>query len=152
MSHTTTLSNLNVAVPATGAPDYGGGATDFALLCLALIAINSGFFGAAKYTAAGAIAVPAVGTATAFLKAGSAAAMTLAAPVTGAPSAGGQDGVNLTIIAEDAYAYTVTTPANGIVGSKHVATWTAAVGNSIDLVAQGGAWWPAGTPAGVALT
>lgn len=89
------------------------------------------------YTAAGAITQK---EGTVFLKAGSAAAMTLVAPTAGLPAAGGDDGRSLTIVSDDANAYTVTTPANGINGSKHVATWTAAEGNAIKLIAYNGAW------------
>ncbi len=152
MSHLTLLSNLGVNVPTTGGPDIGAGLTDIGLIAAAIVAINSGFFGAAKYTAAGAIAVPTVGTATAFLKAGAAAAMTLAAPVAGAPSAGGQDGTSLTIVAEDAYDYTVTAPSNTINGSKHVITFGGAAGDNIELVAQGGVWYQVGTPNGATLS
>lgn len=99
------------------------------------------------YTAVGAI----VPYGTAILVAGSAAAMTLAAPVAGAKPAG-QDGNILTIVAADAFAYTVTTPANGYKGSLHIATWSAAIGNNIDLVAYNGTWYPVGTPLAVAFS
>jgi hypothetical protein len=102
----------------------------------------------AKYTAAGAIT--ALGNA--LLKAGSAAAMTLAAPIAGAQTAGGQDGATLTITAADAYAYTVTTPANAINGADDTATWGAAVGNNIQLIADSGVWYVFGTPRGVTLS
>jgi hypothetical protein len=46
MPHTITLSNSGAVVPTTGAPDYGGGATDFALLCLALGTIDAALPGA----------------------------------------------------------------------------------------------------------
>jgi hypothetical protein len=56
------------------------------------------------------------------------------------------------IVAADAFAYTVTTPTNGINASKHIATWTAAVGNSLCLVAYGGSWYTNGSPSGVTLS
>ncbi len=105
-------------------------------------------FGAAEYTAAGAIAQK---EGYVFLKAGSAAAMTLVAPTAGAPSAAGDDGKEITIIAEDAFAYTVTTPANKINGAKHIATWTAAIGNGMTMIAFNGIWY-AVVLTGVALT
>ena len=90
------------------------------------------------YTAAGAISP----TGIAVLKAGSAAAMTLVVPPTGA---------NLTIVAADAHAYTVTTSANKVNGNSDTLTWTAAVGNSITLVGSGGIWYVA-LNTGVALS
>jgi hypothetical protein len=129
----------------------------------------------AEYTAAGAI----VGFGRAFLKAGgtSAIAMTLAAPVAGAiipggkvflktgtagaftlpqpiPGSqlnGGNDGMVCKIIALDAEAYVITTPANGINGNKDTATWSAAVGNNMTLEAFNGVWLATGL-VGVALT
>ena len=101
----------------------------------------------AEYTAAGAIALGGV----AYLKAGSAAAMTLAQPIAGAQSAGGNDGMSLKIVALDAFAYTVTTALLGFNGSTHIATWTAAISNSLTLEAFGGTWYATGL-SGVALT
>ena len=71
---------------------------------------------------------------------GSAAAYTLAAPVAGLPTAGGQDGYILRICAATAFAHVVTTPANGLNGNKHIATFAAAIGNGIELHAKGGLW------------
>lgn len=140
---TTATAKLGLVLPTTGNPDYESG-NGLAQLATALSSLESNLLGCAVYTAAGAIA-KAHGAA--ILKAGSAAAMTLAAPV-----AGTDDGLTLTIIAVDAFAYTVTTPANKLNGSLHVATWTAAIGNSIRLVAYNGGWYTAETPQGVALT
>jgi len=149
MAHTLTLPNSGAVVPTTGAPDYGGGATDFALICLALAAIDSAHANVQFLNAAGAVAVK---PGTVFLKAGSAAAMTLVAPVAGSRASGGQDGVRMLFEALDAFAYTLTTPANKINGADDTATWTAAVGNSFELVAYNGVWYVVGTPKGVALT
>jgi hypothetical protein len=102
----------------------------------------------ALYTAAGAITPGG----TAFLLGGAANAMTLALPVAGPLSSGGQDGVKMTIDAGDAFAYTVTTPASGLNGSLHIATFAAAVGNNIELVAYNGSWYVYGTPRGVTLS
>lgn len=41
MSHTLTLNNSGAVVPTTGAPDYGGGATDFANVCLAIGSVDA---------------------------------------------------------------------------------------------------------------
>lgn len=79
------------------------------------------------------------------------AAMTLAVPIAGPASAGGQDGAQLTIVAITAQAHTVTTPANGLNGTLHIATFTAAVGNAVTLTAYNGKWY-ATTLTGVAIT
>lgn len=41
MSHTLALNNSGAVVPTTGAPDYGGGATDFADVCLAIGSVDA---------------------------------------------------------------------------------------------------------------
>jgi hypothetical protein len=148
MSKTTATAVLGIPLPDANNPDYNtsGPVGQFSA---AIKALELALYNNTVYTAAGAIA-PANGTA--ILKAGSAAAMTLAVPVAGAPGAGGNDGEELVIAAADAYAYTVTTPANGINGNKHIATWTAAVGNAIRLKAENGVWLTDDTPLGVALT
>lgn len=149
MSHTLVLPNSGAVVPTVGAPDYGGGATDFALLCLALGTIDGANNNVQYLTAAGAIAVKGGKV---FLKATAAAAMTLANPVAGSRASGGQDGLSIVIMALDAYAYTVTTAANKINGADDTATWAAAIGNNIELVAYNGAWYVVGTPKGVTLS
>lgn len=140
--YSTITAKLAMALPSTGCPDYEAG-NAVALLTAACQALETAVLGATKYTGAGAIAVA---SGKAFLQAGSAAAMTLAAPV-----AGTQDGLELTILALDAFAYTVTAPSNTINGSKHIATWTAAVGNGLKLTAWNGVWY-AETLTGVALS
>jgi hypothetical protein len=72
----------------------------------------------------------------------SALAMTLAAPASGLQSAGGDDGRLLRILSTTAFAHTVTTPANAIAPSHHVITFSAAAGEWIELVADGGLWYP----------
>ncbi|MDE2099260.1 MAG: hypothetical protein KGL39_18545 [Patescibacteria group bacterium] len=140
---TTTTSKLALVLPAAGNPDYEPGNSQ-GLLASAVAAMEAALLGATKYTSAGAIAI---GPGKAFLQAGSAAAMTLAAPTSGT-----HDGMEITIVALDAFAYTVTTPSNAINGSKHVATWTAAIGNSIKLIAYNGVWYSDETALGVALS
>jgi len=106
-------------------------------------------FGIEADTVAGAIAIK---EGTVFIGSSGALAMTLVAPTAGLPSAGGDDGKELTIIATTAHAHTVTTPANKINANKHIATY-AAVGDAMTLVALNGVWYStllAGTP--VALT
>jgi hypothetical protein len=99
-------------------------------------------------TASGAIAIK---EGTVVLDAGSALAMTLVAPTAGAPSAGGDDGKELTIITRTAQAHTVTTPANALNTNKHIATWTAAIGNAITFIAYNGVWY-ASLVSGVTIT
>jgi hypothetical protein len=83
-----------------------------------------------------------VSSGTIFLDAGSALAMTLAAPLSGSPSAGGQDGTIIEIISLTAEAHTVTTPADAISGGFHIATFGGAIGDLITLRAQDGLWIP----------
>lgn len=93
---------------------------------------------ATEYTAAGAIAEK---QGVVVLKTGTAGAFTLAAPTAGNPAAGGDDGKRLLIVAEDAKAYTVTTPASKINGADDTATFGGAIGDSIELAAFGGVWY-----------
>ena len=78
---------------------------------------------------------------TSFIATAGVDATTLATPVAGAPSAGGNDGLEITIVSTTANAHTVTTAANKINGSKHIATFAAAVGNFITFVAYNGVWY-----------
>jgi hypothetical protein len=71
------------------------------------------------------------------------AAMTLPLPTAGAPSAAGDDGRVLRIVSTTANAHTVTTPASGLNGVSHIATFAANVGSAIELVAYNGSWWMA---------
>jgi hypothetical protein len=75
------------------------------------------------------------------------AALTLANPTAGSPANGGNDGQELKIIDQSGHAHTVTTGANGINGSHHIATSGGAAGDAITFTAYQGAWYcnPAGT-------
>lgn len=137
MSSTQTSQN-GLTLPGTSSPDVTNANDVIALLTAAILAIDARKL-VQELTAAGAISVANGGQV--LLKAGSAAAMTLAVPTAGLPSAGGQDGTELLIVALDAEAYTVTTPANGINGNKHIATFGGAVADAIRLVAYNGAWY-----------
>lgn len=69
----------------------------------------------------------------------SAAALTLAAP-----TSGNDDGKRLVILSTTPFAHTVTqtTPGfNNLAGSGDVATYGAAAGNSLTVVAYGGVWY-----------
>ena len=70
-----------------------------------------------------------------FITKGSAAADTLAAPTVGT-----DDGKLLTIMGLTAFAHTVTTPASGINGNKHIGTFSA-VGDILEVVAYQGVWY-----------
>lgn len=98
--------------------------------------------------ASGAIAIK---SGTVFLTKAGVAAMTLALPTAGLPSAGGDDGKTLRIVGVTAQAHTVTTPAAGVNGANTTLTWTAAAGNSVELIAYNGSWYTA-TKTGVAVS
>ena len=90
----------------------------------------------ATYGAAGAILIPNE-DARIFLVAGTAAAMTLAAPSTAA------DGLTLTVQAGAAQAYTVTTPtATGFKNTTGTATFGGAIGDNMVIQAYKGQWLP----------
>jgi hypothetical protein len=86
-----------------------------------------------------------------LITAGAAIALTLAAPTPGGPGVG-DDGKHLSFMSTTAFAHTVTTPAGKINGSKLTATFGAAVGNNIELIAYNGVWYVQNTPQGVTLT
>ena len=79
-------------------------------------------------------------------------AMTLALPKAGVytPSVPGSlgdprdDGKEIMIVSTTAFAHTITTPANGINKTLHLATFAGAVGNWIQLKAFGGTWYNVG--------
>jgi hypothetical protein len=106
-------------------------------------------FGVETDSASGAIAIK---EGFIFITDASAAAMTLALPTAGLPSAGGDDGRSLTIKNTTTGAHTVTTPSNGINGNKHVATFGGAVTDSLELVSYNGTWWTVGTSSGITLS
>lgn len=83
---------------------------------------------------------------TVFLAKGSAAAITLAAPVVG-----DDDGRTLIIISETAFAHVVTAPSNVINGNKVTATFGATANNNIEFVARNGFWRTVGTSLGITL-
>lgn len=77
----------------------------------------------------------------AIITKGSAAALTLAAPTAGLPTAGGDDGRQLNIVSTTAFAHQITCPANKINGNKLSATLAAAAGSAVKLVAYQGVWY-----------
>ncbi len=101
------------------------------------LTIKDGGLGAVQaITGDGAITI--ANYATVFLSKGSAAAITLAAP-----TAGTQDRFEITIIAASAQAHVVTCSTVGFnaKGSSGTLTFTAAIGNSVVLVAYNGNWY-----------
>lgn len=101
----------------------------------------------AEYATQGAIALGGV----ALLKTGTAGAFTLTQPIPGSQLSNGQDGLRMRIVSLDAEAYTVTTAADGINGTGDTLTASAAVGDTVDLLAFNGVWYiektTTGTPA-----
>lgn len=88
----------------------------------------------------GAIAIPS-GSGAVFLTKGSAAAITIPAPVAGAYGTG-DDGKEITIISETAFAHVVTCVADGFnaKGSSGTATASAAANNWFKIIARNGHW------------
>lgn len=82
-----------------------------------------------------------------YITKGSAATMTLAAPI-----AGVDDGKSLTIVDSTGFAHTVTTPANGINTNKLTATFDATLARQFTLRAYGGTWWTNPGATGITLS
>jgi len=68
-------------------------------------------------------------------------AMTLATPVAGAPSAGGNDGLYLLVIDMGGHAHTITTALHKINGNKNIATFGGTVLQYALFVAYQGVWY-----------
>lgn len=70
---------------------------------------------------------------------GSLAVLTIPAPVVGQ-----DDGIQIRVYSETAFAHTLTNAApgfNNLGAAGDVATFTAVVGNFVDLEARNGIWW-----------
>lgn len=89
-------------------------------------------------TASGAIGIK---SGLAVVTKGSIAALTLALPTAGSIVTGGDDGKRLRVVSTTAFAHTVTTPASGINGASHVATFSGTLPNFVELIAYNGTWW-----------
>lgn len=72
---------------------------------------------------------------------GGALTITIATPVAGPASQGGDDGKVISFSTLTAQAHVVQTAANKINTNKVTATSSAAIGNFIMLVANNGIWW-----------
>jgi hypothetical protein len=68
-------------------------------------------------------------------------ALTLATPVAGEQPLG-DDGKTVFVVDLNGAAHTITTAANKIINSKHIATFNGTVGSNCTLVAMGGVWVP----------
>lgn len=79
---------------------------------------------------------------TSFIETAGVDATTLATPVAGAPSAGGNDGLEITIIDNSGHAHTVTCSAGVITPSHHLITFNGTQGSFVTLVARNGKWLP----------
>jgi hypothetical protein len=88
----------------------------------------------------GGAAAPICGTS--FIETAGVDAATLAVPAAGAPSAGGNDGLEITIVDNSGHAHTVTAPANSIVPAHHLLTFNGTRGSFVTLVARNGVWIP----------
>lgn len=99
------------------------------------------------YAANGAISSPGKAVLT---KAG-VAVMTIVAPIAGAASAGGHDGLVIQVIDTGGHAHTVTGPSNCFNGSTHIATFGGTVGQNFTMIAYNGVWYVTGN-SGVTLS
>ena len=152
-NYQTTTSQLGIVVPSTGCPDYhvgvGGQLSPDAMLAAAVINLESRIGNVEVDSASGAIAST---YGTVFITKAGVAAMTLAKPIAGLPSAGGHDGQQLEIISTTANAHTVTTPSNGINGAHVTLTFTAAVGTNVILTAYNGTWYVNPSTPGITIS
>ena len=92
---------------------------------------------------------PIVGTS--FIETAGVDATTLAQPVAGNPAAGGNDGLEITIIDNGGHAHTVTTAAGGITPAHHLVTFNGTQGSFVTLLARNGKWLPV-QQSGVTIT
>lgn len=96
--------------------------------------------GGSAAAVSGGAAAPICGTS--FIETAGVDACTLAAPVAGPVSQGGNDGLEITIIDNGGHAHTVTAPANSIVPAHHLLTFGGTRGSFITLIARNGVWIP----------
>jgi hypothetical protein len=78
-------------------------------------------------------------------------ALTLATPIAGNQPAG-DDGKSVFVVDTGGHAHTITTAANIISPSHHVATFGGTAGSNIELQARNGVWYPVGTSLGVTFS
>ena len=78
---------------------------------------------------------------TIFITKGSAAALTLRAPLSGPADSGGEDNRMLEITSTTAYQHVITTPTNKVNGATKTITLSGAAGDGVRLVAYSGVWY-----------
>jgi len=81
---------------------------------------------------------------TVFITKGTAAALTIANPISGHPDDGGDDGKRLTFISTTANAHTLTRSTTGFNdggSGADVATFSGAKGDGLTIIAYGGKWY-----------
>lgn len=137
MANQTTTPNVGLVLPGDDHNNTPWGQADL-LLANAFNALDARINNVEVKSADGAIAST-IGKV--MITKTSAAALTLAAPKPGLPSAGGNDGQLLNVICITAFAHVVTCPANKVDGSKATITFAAAVGNNVQLEAYNGVWY-----------
>jgi hypothetical protein len=143
-------ANRNLAKLSTNAAEYEA-AGPWATVLHPLIDEVDAQGGAVKYTAAGPTAVT-IKEGNVTIGGSGVTALTLAVPTAGTIASGGDDGRLLRFMAVTAHAHTVTTPANGIDGAHHIATFAAA-GDKLELLADNGIWVPVyKTPTNVVIS
>ena len=96
--------------------------------------------GGSLNTLPGQPAAPICGTS--FIESAGVDACTLATPVAGDPAAGGNDGLEITIVDNSGHAHTVTTAAGVITPAHHLATFGGTQGSFVIFVARNGKWIP----------
>jgi hypothetical protein len=79
---------------------------------------------------------------TSYIETAGVDACTLATPLAGSPAAGGNDGLEITIIDNGGHAHTVTTAASKITPAHHLATFNGTQGSFVTFSARNGFWIP----------
>jgi hypothetical protein len=143
MALTGITTNLGLTNIGANHPENESAASSLSSIINALAAALDAAIGNVEVKSAdGAIAST---QGTVIVTKGTAAAITLAAPAAGLPAAAGNDGQMLRIVLTTAAAHVVTFPTNKLNGNKTTATFGAAAGNAIVLVAYQGVWYTVAT-------
>src|ERR1700743_595738 len=145
MSITGTSPNLGLTNVGTNHPDWQAAATSTALASIVNGVITAVDNSANVQVLSGDGAITITQGAVHITK-GSIAAITIASPTAGLPSAGGNDGQELVVVSETAFAHVITNSTDGFnaKGSSGTATYGAAKGNVVRLRARNGHWWAVG--------
>lgn len=147
MALTGTSTNLGLVNIGANHPENESASSSLSSIINGLITAVDNFAGIQVLSADGAITVTAgaMKTLVSITKA-TAAAITIAAPTAGLPSAGGNDGQEIVVVSETAAAHVITSGTDGFnaKGSSGTATYGAAKGNVLRIVARNGHWWTVG--------